>query len=135
MIPRRSDRQELIETCGSKDMMDLRRESVFFPPNHRHGDGMDWAVFATKGETFVSWCDDGGAVNWEVHDSWNEAAEHQLAGMLILYEEFHAEDMEREDLAVVVSRNTDGDGRIVGWSFSLDSDGGNHGYDETYGDY
>ena len=134
MIPRRPDRQALIDTCGLKTMTALRQASTFFPPN-LFSEGTDWAVVKTDGETFVSWCDDGGSVNWEVHDTWNEAAEHQLEGMRILYEEFHTEDMEREDLEIVISRNTAGDGRLVGWSFSLDSDGGSHGYDETYGDY
>lgn len=65
-------------------------------------------------------------------DSWNDAAESQLESMKILYEEFHSTFLEENNLEVVVVRNHDGDGRLVGWSFSCDSDGASHGNDESY---
>jgi hypothetical protein len=93
-----------------------------------------WHICEGCNGKFVSWCD-FSEYTFDVFDSWNEAAESQLEGMKVLYQEFHSEFLEANELEVVVGRNHDDEGRLVGWSFSCDSDGASHGNDESYGAY
>lgn len=128
----RQQTRDLREVTGLA-ISKLHEKSIKFDHNNRHSD-ITWGIVETKAGTYVSWCDTAEG-EFEIHDTYDEAAEHQLEGMKVLYEQFHDETIKDLDVEVVVGRNHDGKGRLVGWSFSLDSDGMCHGYDETYGEW
>ena len=128
----RDDTRELLGVTGCRSLRELRERAIMFPCQSSHADMLHGIVQA--GDHWVSWCD-AGTWSHDVHDTREEAAQTVMAGMKILYEDFHAERMERDGLSVVVGENRDGNGNLIGWSFSLDSDGLNHGFDECYGEY
>lgn len=128
--------RELLAATGFTSMRQLEAASTYFACQDYHSD-MTWGVVrCPHAEKYFAWCDEpSGEKSWTIHNSWNEAAEHHLEGQKILYEEFHAEYMRDMELEVDIARTYDGDGRIIGWCLSLDSDGASHGCDERYGEF